>query len=703
MTWFGIASFVAAAIVYGGLTAVLIASFPGGRSAAWMIGAATASAAWAAGTLLLVARGAAPAAIIGLDAVHGTVWTAAMLAWLGPGPTRQFSYRKLMLGLSAAFAVAAVVAALLSDSAGTGAAAGAAGEEALARAAAQSSNVWLALLGVGLVGLLSVEQVFRNAREPQRQSLRFLCLGIGIIFVSNVFVYSQASLLGGLIPVLWEGRALAYAAAAPLVLIALKRQSEWESELFVSRQVVFYTATFVAVGGYLLAMGAVGYVIRAVGGQWGLVLELAFLVAAIAILAIVLFSSSIRARAKVFLIKHFYRNKYDYRHEWLQLTSALTGAGDSRALAASALAGIARIVGSRDGSLWISTDAGQYEEAARLDGKKLSDGRYEPHHPAVAFLREHGWVVDTEEYGREPDRYGNAFGDPNGNLLPPASLLVPLDCQGVLQGFVVLSKPSGAEELNFEDHDILKTAGRQVAVVLAQARAQEQLTATRQFEAVNKLVTFMMHDLKNVVAQQELVVANAQRFGHRADFFADAISTIRSGAERMRKLLDQLKSAAHAEPRRSRADATKVLMEVRSYCADREPVPQLEIGETAAWVDMDRDKLASVLTHVIRNAQDATPATGQITIRLERAGAEWVVTITDSGAGMDPAFVRDRLFKPFDSTKGAKGMGIGAYQVREILRAAGGDVDVLSTVGVGTTFNLRLPGAAVTATDLPAA
>ena len=696
MTWFGIVSFVAAAIAYGGLTGVLIASHPGGRRAAWTIGATTMSAAWAAGTLVLVARDAGPASIIGLDALHGCAWTAAMLSWLGPSPRRGLSHRKLMLGLSAAFAISAVVVALLSASTNE--------SQALVRTSALPQNAWLALLGIGLVGLLSVEQVYRNAREPQRGSLRFLCLGVGIIFVSNVFVYSQASLLGGLVPVLWEGRALAYAAAAPLVLIALKRQSEWANELFVSRQVAFYTATFVAVGAYLLAMGVVGYLIRAVGGQWGVVLELVFLIAAIAILAIVLFSSSIRARAKVFLIKHFYRNKYDYRHEWLQLTSALTGAGDSRALAASGLKGIASIVGSREGSIWLLADGGDYEETARLDDRKLSDARYDALHPVVAFLREHGWVIDTEEYAREPERYGNAFGDPENEWLPRSALFVPLDYQGVLQGFVVLTKPSEAGDLNFEDHDILKTAGRQVAVVIAQARAQEQLTAIRQFEAVNKLVTFMMHDLKNVVAQQELVVANAQRFGQRADFFEDAIATIRSGAERMRKLLDQLRSAAQAEPRHSRADATKVLMEVRSLCADREPVPRLEIRESPAWVDMDRDKLASVLTHVIRNAQDATAPSGDITIELERSGPDWIIRVTDTGIGMDPAFVRDRLFKPFDSTKGAKGMGIGAYQVRETVRAVGGDVAVRSMPGAGTTFSLRLPGAAIAAgTELPAA
>ena len=145
-------------------------------------------------------------------------------------------------------------------------------------------------------------------------------------------------------------------------------------------------------------------------------------------------------------------------------------------------------------------------------------------------------------------------------------------------------------------------------------------------------------------------------------------------------------------------------MEVRSLCADREPVPRLEIRESPAWVDMDRDKLASVLTHVIRNAQDATAPSGDITIELERSGPDWIIRVTDTGIGMDPAFVRDRLFKPFDSTKGAKGMGIGAYQVRETVRAVGGDVAVRSMPGAGTTFSLRLPGAAIAAgTELPAA
>ena len=88
-------------------------------------------------------------------------------------------------------------------------------------------------------------------------------------------------------------------------------------------------------------------------------------------------------------------------------------------------------------------------------------------------------------------------------MLPANSLVIPLDRQGYLQGFVVLGKPPGLRSLNFDDHDILKTAARQVAAVLGQAIAQEKLAETRQFEALNRLSAFLMHDLKNIVAQQE--------------------------------------------------------------------------------------------------------------------------------------------------------------------------------------------------------
>lgn len=690
MTSFGLASYALAAIAFGVMAAVLLASHPRGRRAAWMIAAAASSVFWGAGLVFLVLRRAPVESLVALDAVHIFAWTAVAFSWLSPqASVRKVPRRFLLLGASGAFGLWAVLAASF---AATGPVVDA-GQQSLAAGfpEAESRSAYLALLGMALVGLLVVEQAFRSASEPQRRGLRLLCIGCAGIFVIDVFVYSQAGFFGGLIPIFWEGRGLWNAAVAALLIVALRRQDEWETELFVSRQVAFYTAGLVAVGGYLLATTAAGYLIRALGGEWGLMLEVVFLIAALSILLIALFSVTLRARAKVLIVKHFYRNKYDYREEWLRLTSALSRTGDVKLLAESGLDGVARILGSREGALYLAEEGGRYARVARLVESAEHPAGYDSKHPIVEFLRTTGWVIDSDEYSVRPDLYGNVFGHPAEQLLPPVSVVVPLDCQGFLQGFVVLSKPPEVGPLNFEDHDILKTAGRQVAVVLAQALAQEQLTATRQFEAVNKLATFLMHDLKNVVAQQELVVANAQRFRHRPEFVDDAIATVRSGAARMRKVLEQLKTAAHSLPQFSRTDVAKVLIEVRSLCADRAPAPQIVSSLVPQWVEIDRDKLISVLTHVIRNAQDATPATGEIKIELARDGNELVISVTDTGKGMDAAFVRDRLFRPFDSTKGASGMGIGAYQVRETVRAVGGDVEVESEPGVGTRFSVRLP------------
>ncbi len=68
-----------------------------------------------------------------------------------------------------------------------------------------------------------------------------------------------------------------------------------------------------------------------------------------------------------------------------------------------------------------------------------------------------------------------------------------------------------------------------------------------------------------------------------------------------------------------------------------------------------------------------------------------MISVSDTGSGMTPQFIRDRLFRPFDSTKGVQGMGIGAYQVREFARKLGGDIEVRSEVGYGTTVTMSIP------------
>jgi signal transduction histidine kinase len=113
------------------------------------------------------------------------------------------------------------------------------------------------------------------------------------------------------------------------------------------------------------------------------------------------------------------------------------------------------------------------------------------------------------------------------------------------------------------------------------------------------------------------------------------------------------------------------------------------------FVEMDRDRLNMLVTHLLRNAQDATPTDGHVDVAVSKEDGFARIEVTDNGCGMDAEFIRDRLFKPFDSTKGAQGMGIGAYQIRETVSAVGGSVTVKSEPGVGTTMIVKLPRLAV--------
>jgi putative PEP-CTERM system histidine kinase len=346
-------------------------------------------------------------------------------------------------------------------------------------------------------------------------------------------------------------------------------------------------------------------------------------------------------------------------------------------------------VDSDRGELWLlNADSSRFEPQASF-GDAKSVGVLNPDDAIITFMHNTRWVVDSLECRQDPEKYANAFVGTRYCEEPP-SIYVPLMHDDSLLGLVRLARPPGIGELSYEDHDLLKTAGQQAVIFLLQERNQEALAETRQFEAFSRLTAFLMHDLKNLISQQELVVGNARRFRDRPEFIDDAIQTMDSSVKRMRKVLERLQSAGGRD-HIAKVDVARVVLEAAATCADREPRPMTEISESSCWVTVDPDKLAMALTHAIRNAQDASEPTGQIIVRLTNTGGQVVIEVEDTGAGMDEDFVRLRLFKPFESTKGAQGMGIGAFQIRETLRAAGGDVIVTSEPDRGTVFRMTLP------------
>ncbi|MEJ2565528.1 MAG: PEP-CTERM system histidine kinase PrsK [Gammaproteobacteria bacterium] len=546
-------------------------------------------------------------------------------------------------------------------------------------------------LALALVGLVLVEQLFRNTRPENRWAIKYLCLGVGGLFAYDFYLYSDALLFKRIDVDLWLARGMINALVVPLIAVSAARNPEWSLDVFVSRRMVFHSAAVLGAGIYLLAMAAGGAYVRVYGGNWGHVAQAVFLFGALVVLLVVLFSGHAQARLKVFLNKHFFNYKYDYREEWLRFIRTLSAGEPGMALRERVIEAIANIMDSPGGALWWRREPGRYEFVAHWNMSEV-DSAYENADGSLAqFLAARNWVVDLHEYGDKPEAYAALQLPQWLRDLRRAWLVVPLMHHEGLVGFVVLARPRAARACNWEDNDLLKTAGREAASHLAQMEAAEALVNARQFEAFNRLSAFLIHDMKNVVAQLSLVVNNAAKFKHKPEFVEDAFKTIENAALKMNHVLNQLRSGTVARGRLSQVDLQQLLTDVVAAHRGKEPVPALECRARGLVMSVVRDKLADVLSHIIQNAQEATPADGRIEVVLQNSGSVAVIEVRDTGCGMDGDFIRNRLFRPFDSTKGRSGMGVGAYEAREFVRELGGQLDVESERGVGTCFRIRLP------------
>lgn len=558
--------------------------------------------------------------------------------------------------------------------------------------------------------LVCLEQVYRNTSAEGRWALKYLAIALLALFGFDLVFYSEALLFSRLNPALWAVRGYANALLVPLMAVAAARNRQWKTDITVSRAVVFHSATLFATGLFLLTMALGGYLLRLFGGNWGEAAQALFVFIAIVGMLAALLSGSLRARLRVFLAKNFFRYRYDYRAEWLRLTELLAGApgesqpanaraGSSSEAAASdaspleirALQGLGRLVESTSGALWMSTDDDRYVCVATLAF----------HHstPTVAadaalpvFLCASQWVVDLPEWREHPERYEDLSLPPEIAAELDNWLIVPLMLHDQLLGFALLTRPLAPVSVNWEVRDALKAAARQVASYLAVRRTVESLVQARQFESFNRMSAFVVHDLKNLVAQLSLMLGNAARHRDNPEFQQDMLDTVENVVGRMQGLLMQLRAGTRpievpgAVPI---ADAIEAALRSKR---ELRPAPELELdpGLQHAAVRAHRDRLERVIGHLIQNAAEATPKDGRIWVRVRREGSSACIEVQDTGKGMSEQFVREQLFRPFESTKG-HGMGIGAFESREYVRELGGSLEVESREGSGTLFRIRLP------------
>ncbi len=547
-------------------------------------------------------------------------------------------------------------------------------------------------LALAVTGMLLVEQVYRSAPAGARWGIKLACLGIGALFAYDFFLYADALLFQRVSVDIWNARGVVNALCVPLLLAALRRNPSWEHRLQLSRQIMFRSVALLGAAGYLLAMAASAWYLRAVGGAWGPLMQLACLCGAVLLLAAVLFSGAMRARLKVLIGKHFFRARYDYREEWQRFTHGLGADGDP--LPERIIAALAGLVESPAGVLWLRQGEQLFKPAAAWNMPLLQDAL------AVAsglcqLLEARQWVVEPSAWRSQPALHGDlplpAWLAAAG---PAVWLVAPLLLDRRLFGFVCLAPPRAPVVVNWEVRDVLRIAGRQAAAVLAHRQYANDLAVARQFESFNRMTAFVAHDLKNLVSQLGLLLSNAERHGANPQFQESMLVTSRHALVKMQDLLRKLHHGpadSISEPA-MQVDLGAVLARAVQACAGMAPQPVLTLPSAPLHITAQPERLERVLAHLVRNAVEATGAEGSVTVRLARQGDAALIEVADTGHGMSADFVRDRLFQPFESTK-PSGMGIGVFETREYVQQLGGTLEVRSTPGAGSHFCITLHSA----------
>jgi putative PEP-CTERM system histidine kinase len=553
----------------------------------------------------------------------------------------------------------------------------------------QARVLQLGLLVLPVVGLVLTEQLVRNMPAEVLWNAKPLCLGLAGIFLFDLYRYSYAVLFGG-----WDGDATSIHGAF-LALMALffwqssLRRADWIQQLRLSQRAAFHSATLLLSGLFLLFISGVGYYVRLFGGEWGRALQLGLVFVALVLLSALAMSGSMRAKLRVLLGKHFFRYRYDYREEWLRFTQTLSAQSSPQMMGQQVVRGLADMLESPAGSLWTKVpNQPAYRQTALWNMPACAELEQESS-PMCRFMVRTGWVINLEEYRSVPGRYPGLSLPPWLQQITRAWLVVPLCVADQTIGFVVLASARTPLDVNWEVNDLLKTAGRQAASFLAQMQATEALLEVRKFDAFNRMSAFVVHDLKNIVTQLSLMMKNAKRLHADPEFQQDMLMTVENALDRMRQMMLQLREGARPPGSTFGVDLGPLARRVQADVRSRGR--QLEVHTGARLLARGHEeRLERVIGHVVHNALDATESQGRVWLKIEKVGGQACVEVGDTGHGMSQEFIRDRLFKPFQTTK-QTGMGIGAYESYQYVQELGGSIDVRSEPGEGTVVSLRLP------------
>jgi putative PEP-CTERM system histidine kinase len=540
--------------------------------------------------------------------------------------------------------------------------------------------------------LVLVHNIYAQASPDSRWNIRLPMVGLAGMWLYDMHVNTLGYLSGHPIDDLYAMQGAILAMLVPAYALANRRGADWRVKL--SRAATFQSISVLGILVYLLLMMSATRLLAIVGGEWVRIGQVGLIFAMTLAALILLPSVKARAWLRVMLAKHLFQHRYDYREEWLRFTRTMGVAGENAAPIEERVIKAIADIGDSPGGLLVVPDAQYRLTVAASWNWPQDEGR--SHAGEAAFARFLESTAHIVEFGGVRDGVLTIDGT---RVEVPAWMWgdgnawagVPLIHNKRLVGLVLLAHPLVRRPLDWEDFDLFRTAGRQAASYLAEARSHHALADAQRFDEFNRRFAFIMHDIKNLVSQLSLVTRNAERHAENPEFRADMIETLKSSVRKMNELLARLSRGNTADAQPPRRLPLKRLIEAVVEVKRRVHPVELS-GDLSLTASADQPRLEQALSHLVQNAIDASSADAPVRVSIESRDGEIAIDVADSGSGMSAEFVRTRLFQPFASTKDG-GFGIGAFEARSLIAAMGGRLEVESHEGQGTRFTIFLPAA----------
>lgn len=543
-------------------------------------------------------------------------------------------------------------------------------------------NVYLIIGSV--FNLVHLENTLKSSRGSNRWHVKYLLFGVGSIFAFFIYLASHSLLFSTLDFEFFPLTAAVILISTAVMSVYIVKHRLLDFDIFISRYVVYNSVTILVVGVYLLVVGLITEGIRFFEMPYAGFLSKIFVFVAVLFLMVLLFAAALRRKAQLFINRHFYKHKYEFRDKWMETVEKITPQRSVRDVSGTLMGIISETMFPSSMHLWV-TDPVSKDFVHAGEAAPAGLARVSSNDPFMLAVRERLAPFSADDAKVGP---GCELFQKTGSVL-----CSPLVAGSEVMGILLLGPDKAGARYIQDDNELLKAVCTQAAVQIKEILLLEELTVAKEMEAFSKMSSFIMHDLKNLTNSLSLVSQNAQNNMDNPEFQRDTIRTIDQTVSRMKKVIGRLSSMPRELKLKKQlldvGELVEKTLRKLALPAEKEISLKRDVRESPP-VLVDPEALEMVILNLILNAYDAIETSGEISLNVSFDNALVSLSVADTGRGMTREYVETSLFRPFKSTK-KNGLGIGLFQCKSIIEAHGGSIEVDSSPGAGTSFTIKLP------------